>query len=236
MDYEQAVEAAPSGWRHFNIADIDRLPAWVRAHELGRVPADEREAVADGDTNAAERILRALFWTLVYNLEPSWWDALSQAEPIHPGLLAALPQSRSRVLEVGAGTGRLTAHLAVSGGSVLAVEPAPALAALLRARLPQVHIVAAWAEALPVQDGWSQLTAACGLGAAEPALLKELERVTAPGGDIVLISPESAQSFEDIGWQRLTLERPAPPPHPSWIDDFFGNPDPPHELVSKRIR
>jgi SAM-dependent methyltransferase len=236
VDYEHAVEAAPPGWRHFTIADIDRLPASARTHEMERVPLEERAALVGGDASASERVLRAFFWTLVYNLEPAMWDALSEAEPIHPELLAALPASPGRILEVGAGSGRLTGHLAARGASLLAVEPVPGLAALLRARLPQVHVVAAWAEALPVHDGWSQMTTACGLGATEPALLEELERVTAPGGDIVLISPESPQSFESLGWRRLTLERLAPPPHRSWIDDFFGNPDPPHELVSKHIR
>ena len=235
MDYERAVETAPQGWRHFSIADIGRLPRWVRNHELGRVPPAERKALLDGDPAAQERVLRALFWTLVYDLEPARWDELAQAEPIHPGLLDALPAAPRRVLEVGAGSGRLTAHLAPRCESLLAIEPALGLAGMLRERLPDVRVTAAWAEALPVQDGWSQLTAACGLVGPDPAVLQELERVTARGGDIVLISPESPDWFESNGWRRLALEHIAAPPHAGWIDSFFGAPDPPHQLVAMHV-
>lgn len=235
MDYERAVETAPPGWLHFTIKDIDRLPGWVRNHELARVPPAELKSLADGDPNTTERVLRAFFWTLVYHLEPAMWDELARVEPIHPGLLAALPAAPLRVLEIGAGSGRLTSHLAGRCESMLAIEPARGLAHLLRERLPDVCVTAAWAEALPIQDGWSQLTAACGLLGPDAAVLQELDRVTARGGDIVLISPESPEWFESNGWRRLTLEHLAAPPHAGWIDTFFGPPDPPHELVSRHI-
>src|ERR1700693_232836 len=112
MENNSAVETAPPGWRHFTIPDLDRLPASVRDHELARIPDAERELLAAGDREVGERILRAFFWTLVYHLEPERWDALALAEPIHPSLLAALPAAPGRVLEIGAGSGRLTAHLA----------------------------------------------------------------------------------------------------------------------------
>ena len=82
MDFEEAVEKAPPGWRHFRVEDIDRLPSAVRAHELARVPRGETE----------ERIVRWLFWTFVYHLEPDRWDELARHEPIAAGLLDALPQ------------------------------------------------------------------------------------------------------------------------------------------------
>jgi SAM-dependent methyltransferase len=235
MDYERAVETAPPGWRHFTITDLDRLPTWVRNHELARLPPSERESLAGDDPETAERVLRALFWTLVYHLEPAMWDELSRAEPIHPGLIESLPAAPRRVVEVGAGSGRLTAHLAGRCETLLAIEPARGLAELLRERLPGVRIAAAWAEALPIQDAWSSLTVACGLVGPDAEVLRELDRVTASGGDIVLISPESPEWFESNGWLRLTLERLGAPSHASWIDSFFGVPDPPHTLVARRI-
>jgi SAM-dependent methyltransferase len=234
MEYERAVESAPPGWRHFTISDLDRLPAWVRSHELARVPDAERDLLARGDHEVRERVLRAFFWTLVYHLEPEMWDQLARAEPIHPDLLAALPTAH-RVLEIGAGSGRLTAHLAERCRSLVAIEPSTGLGRLLRKRLADVCVVAAWAEALPVRDAWSQLTTACGSLEPDATVLRELERVTESGGEIVLISPERPDWFERNGWQRRSFDPQPAPPHENWIDSFFGPLDPPHELVSRRI-
>jgi len=235
MEYVRAVEAAPPGWRHFSISDLDRLPTWVRNHELARVPDAERDLLAGGEREVRERVLRAFFWTLVYHLEPEMWDELARAEPIHRDLLAALPTATDRVLEIGAGSGRLTGHLVERCTSLIAIEPSAGLGRLLRLRLADVCVVAAWAEALPCQDGWSQLTVACGSLGPDPTVLRELERVTGSGGEIILISPEQPEWFEGDGWQRLSLDPLPAPPHDDWIDSFFGPPDPPHELVSKRI-
>jgi SAM-dependent methyltransferase len=235
MDYERAVETAPPGWRHFTMSDIDRLPAAVRDHELARIPHSERELLAAGDHEAGERILRAFFWTLVYHLEPERWDALARAEPIHPSVLAALPTGRGRVLEIGAGSGRLTVHLAERYASLIAIEPSAGLARLLRSRLPEVCVVEAWAEALPFPDHWADLTAASGVLGPDPTVLNELERVTAVGGEIMLISPEQPEWFEGNGWRRSSFDPFPAPPHDAWIDSFFGPPDPPHELVSRMV-
>lgn len=235
MEYERAVETAPPGWRHFTIPDLDRLPASVRDHELARIPDAERDLLAAGDREVGERILRAFFWTLVYHLEPERWDALALAEPIHPSLLAALPAARDRVLEIGAGSGRLTAHLAERCTTLIAIEPSAGLARLLRSRLPRIRVVSAWAETLPLPDGWSELTVACGLLGPDTTVLNELERVTQIGGDIVLISPEQPEWFEVHGWRRVSLDPLPVPSHDDWIERFFGPLDPPHEMVSRRV-
>jgi SAM-dependent methyltransferase len=235
MDYEQAVLTAPPGWTHFRIADLDRLPTSVRQHEMARVPAAERRLLEHGDFDARERVLRAFFWTFVYHLEPELWDELAEAEPIHPALVAALPETAQLALDIGAGSGRLTAHLVGRSRQVVAIEPSIGLRSLLRRRLPEAHVVAGWAEALPIRDRCSQLTAASGSLGPDPAVLRELQRVTAIGGVIALVSPESPEWFEANGWRRLSL--PAPPAlhHERWIDDFFGPPDPPHELVMTQV-
>ncbi len=235
MEYEGAVETAPPGWRHFTISDLDRLPAWVRDHELALVPDSERALLAAGDREVGDRVLRAFFWTLVYHLEPEMWDELARTEPIHPDLLAALPTAPGRVLEIGAGSGRLTAHLAERCTSLIAIEPSAGLGRLLRRRLADVCVVAAWAEALPFRDAWFQLTTACGSLGPDAAVLHELERVTESGGEIVLISPERTDWFEANGWRRRSFDPVPAPPHDDWIDSFFGPLNPPHELVSKRI-
>lgn len=225
MDFEQAVEEAPPGWRHFTVDDVARLPAFVRAHELARIPPGE----------PGERVVRALFWTLVYHLEPERWDELAGFEPIHPELIDALPPGSRLGVDVGAGSGRLTQHLVKRCDHVIAVEPSTGLRSILTRRLPQVDAVEAWAENLPIADRSVQLTAACGAFGPDEAILAELRRVTAPGGCIALINPEEPAWFEDEGWRRVTAPAMPAPEHPGWIDDFFGPPDPPRELVMLRV-
>jgi SAM-dependent methyltransferase len=225
MDYVEAVESAPPGWRHFSVHDIKRLPEDVQTKELARIPEHEPD----------DRVLRAMFWSLVYHLEPGMWDELARCEPIHPDLIVALPAGVTTAIDVGAGSGRLTEHLAKVSRDVIAVEPSAGLRAILTRRLPGVHAVAGWAEALPVEDGWSQLTAACGAFGPDRAVIAELARVTARGGWIAMISPEHPEWFEANGWQRITAPRLEAPAHPRWIDDFFGPPDPPHEMVLTQV-
>ncbi len=199
MEYAEAVEQAPPGWRHFTIEDVARLPEAVRRHEMARIP----------DGEPGERIIRALFWTLVYHLEPEKWDELARHEPIHPDLIHALPSGVDIALDVGAGSGRLTQQLVTRSRRVVAVEPSAGLRAILTRRLPAVSAVAGWAESLPLEDGCSHLTAASGAFGPDPPVLAELRRVTAP--------PLQA------------------PHHPAWLDEFFGPLDPPHELVTMRV-
>jgi SAM-dependent methyltransferase len=236
LDYERSIALAPNGWRHFTIEDIERLPQPVRRHELARVPHRDLELAARGDAVATERLLRACFWTLVYHLEPEKWDELSRCEPIHPDLLRALPDMVDVAVDIGAGSGRLTAHLVGRASRVVAVEPSAGLRAMLHARLPHVEVVAGWGECLPVRGHVSHLTTACGSLGPEPQVLAELVRVTAPGGSIVLISPEEPEWFEAHDWDRITLPPVPVPAHPAWIDEFFGPPDPPHEMVALRVR
>jgi SAM-dependent methyltransferase len=221
MEYEEAVDKAPPGWRHFSLADVDRLPPEARRRELARVPPGE----------PADRVLRALFWTLVYHLEPRWWDELARAEPIAPELIEALPSGVDLAVDVAAGSGRLTEHLARRSRRVVAVEPAAGLREILTARLPAVDAIPGWAESIPLGDRCSGLTAACGTFGPDPAVLAELRRITARGGVVALLSPEQPEWFADHGWRRVAVEAPRPPAHAAWLDEFFGPPDPPHELV-----
>jgi SAM-dependent methyltransferase len=58
----------------------------------------------------------------------------------------------SRVLDLGAGTGKLTATLSSLGAEVIAVEPDPAMLTELRRALPTVHALPGTAEAVPLPD------------------------------------------------------------------------------------
>ncbi len=89
-----------------------------------------------------------------------------------------------RVLDLAAGTGKLTAALAGLGAEVTAVEPDPAMLAELRRRLPAIPAGPGRAEEIPLPDGsvdavlvgqalhWFDLDRA----------VPEIARVLAPGG------------------------------------------------------
>ncbi|MFE0652652.1 class I SAM-dependent methyltransferase [Streptomyces sp. NPDC059534] len=89
-----------------------------------------------------------------------------------------------RVLDLGAGTGKLTAALVAAGADVVAVEPDPAMLTELRRTLPTVRALAGSAEALPLPDGSVDAVLAGNamhwfdMAVAGP----EIARVLAPGG------------------------------------------------------
>jgi len=197
-------------------------------------PAAEREA-------AERRVVRALFWPLVYELAPERWDALAAAEPVCPELLAALPADGARVLEVAAGSGRITVPLAERAAALLAVEPSRPLRRLLAARLQgrRAWAVAALAQRLPVADGWADLVVCCAsFGPHEPLggerVLAELERCARRGGGVVaFIGPEEPSWLEARGYERRVFEPSPPRGRVADLEAFFGRLWPPHELLLK---
>ncbi|GAA1200830.1 class I SAM-dependent methyltransferase [Pseudonocardia alaniniphila] len=65
---------------------------------------------------------------------------------------ALAPAPGPRVLDLGAGTGKLTATLVALGAQVIAVEPDPAMLTELRHALPAVRALPGSAEAIPLPD------------------------------------------------------------------------------------
>jgi len=229
LDYFQAASTAPPGWQRHSLDDVARLPT----EYLGAIPAGEREAAAHGNVEAASRLRRALFWPMVYELEPELWDAVSQAEPIHPGILAKLEIQGRRVLEVAAGSGRLTVYLCARAAELVCVEPSSGLRRILASRCPSADIRAGFSHALPIVDGWAELTVSSAGIQPDLGAVLELERATARGGVVALISPESPGWFQARGWERLSFD-PADVvinPHDPGLEAIFGPLDPPHELL-----
>jgi SAM-dependent methyltransferase len=97
---------------------------------------------------------------------------------------AVEPAPGPRVLDLGAGTGKLTASLVALGAEVVAVEPDPAMLAELRRTLPTVRALPGSAEAVPLPDASVDAVLAGNamhwfdMDVAGP----EIARVLAPGG------------------------------------------------------
>lgn len=97
---------------------------------------------------------------------------------------AVEPAPGPRVLDLGAGTGKLSATLVALGADVIAVEPDPAMLTELRRALPAVRAVPGSAEAIPLPDASVDAVLAGNamhwfdMAVAGP----EIARVLAPGG------------------------------------------------------
>jgi SAM-dependent methyltransferase len=89
-----------------------------------------------------------------------------------------------RVLDLGAGTGKLTGTLLASGADIVAVEPDPAMLTELRRALPSVRALPGRAEEIPLPDASVDAVFAGNalhwfdMAVAGP----EIARVLAPGG------------------------------------------------------
>jgi ubiquinone/menaquinone biosynthesis C-methylase UbiE len=93
--------------------------------------------------------------------------------------------SGAHVLDVGAGTGALTAELARRGATVAAIDPSPQFAATLRERFPDTDARQGPAETLPWPDATFDFALAqlvVSFMDDAPAGVAEMRRVVRPGG------------------------------------------------------
>jgi SAM-dependent methyltransferase len=94
-----------------------------------------------------------------------------------------------RVLDLGAGTGKLTRQLVPLAGSVVAVEPDPDMRAVLQRVVPGVEALDGSAEAMPLPD--ESVDAITAAQAAHwfriDEAMQEMHRVLRPGGGAALL-------------------------------------------------
>jgi SAM-dependent methyltransferase len=189
--------------RRYSVADLDVLTEDEAKH-LGLAET------ADPATD------ETLAWELLYRLEPELYERLVAAERIHPEVLAWLPHDVERIVEIGAGTGRLTLELIGRAREVLAVEPAAPLRGILEEKLARVdhrdriRVLPGFFDALAVADDYADLVVTCSAltpaeGHGGDAGLAEMERVCRPGGLVVIVWPNEIPWLAAHGYRYVSF-------------------------------
>ena len=193
------------------------------AADLGVFTAEEaRRFIPGGEGDPSTDTVLA--WELLYRLEPDLYDKLASAERLHPAILGWLPRSAERIVEVGAGTGRLTLDLVDRGREVVAVEPATPLRQILERKLAEaghgsVRVLHGFFDDLPLPSGFADIVVACSAftpaTAGGDAGLAEMERVCRAGGCVAIIWPNNVDWLAARGYQYVSFDGPMAVEFPS---------------------
>ena len=149
--------------------------------------------------------------------------AYERARPGYPpaAVDAALPDGARTVVDLGAGTGKLTRSLVARGLDVVAVEPDPGMRAWLASAVPGARLLAGTAEALPVPDASADaVLVAQAWHWVDPArAVPEIARVLRPGGRLALLWNIRDEQVPWVGALGELLRAIAPAPTDTAMDE-----------------
>ncbi len=185
--------------------------------------SEERRHLGIGD-DADPQNDAPMAWELLYRLEPDRYERLVSAEHLHPCIVHWLPAHVDRIVEIGAGTGRLTVELVKRCRVLTAIEPAAPLRELLRQKLDRMHgavaepraswprlqLIGGFFDALPLPDRVAELVIACSALTPEASHggergLAEMERLCATGGMVVIVWPNGVSWLRSQGYRHITF-------------------------------
>lgn len=117
-------------------------------------------------------------------------EAYDRARPSYPAEAVGwlVGSRRSTVVELGAGTGKLTSLLVDAGHDVIATDPLPEMLGRLRSRVPGARVAVAGAEGIPVASCTADVVV-CAQSFHwfdHDVALPEIARVLRPGGVLAL--------------------------------------------------
>jgi SAM-dependent methyltransferase len=175
--------------------------------------AERRRFLHDGDDPRRDVTLA---WELLYRREPRLYDRLVSAERLHPDLMAWLPEGIERIVEVGAGAGRLTLELLRRARAVWAIEPAGPLRELLLEKLSRApwgdraRVIDGFFDELPLPDDFAELVVTCSAftpdaGHGGALGLAEMERVCRPGGRVAIVWPNHLDWLAARGYRYVSF-------------------------------
>jgi SAM-dependent methyltransferase len=199
-----------------------RLLERYSREDVAAISPEERRRLLIEDRADPQRD-SGLAWELLYRVEPELYDRLVVAERLHPNILQWLPNHVERIVEVGAGSGRLTLELVSRCNELTAIEPAAPLREILARKLErrvaiaasghqpaQVRVIGGFLDALPVADRSAELVIACSVLTPESSHggnrgLAEMERVCATQGMVVIVWPNHPEWLSAHGYRYLSF-------------------------------
>jgi SAM-dependent methyltransferase len=130
-------------------------------------------------------------------------EAYERGRPPYPSAAIdwLVPAHATRVLDLGAGTGKLTRQLRERGLDVIAVEPSAGMRDQLRRAVPGVQVLGGKGEQLPLAAGSvDAILVAQAWHWVEPSLaIPEAARVLAPGGRLGLLWNRRIEAVDWVG-------------------------------------
>jgi ubiquinone/menaquinone biosynthesis C-methylase UbiE len=130
------------------------------------------------------------------------------------------------VVDVAAGTGKLTSLLVARGFEVIAVEPVAEMRAVLQARVPGAEVREGTAEAIPVEDGTAAaVTVAQAFHWFDPErALAEIARVlTGDGALLIFANVRDKQNELQAELEQLMSPHRGTYPNPTWNETLPDN-------------
>jgi SAM-dependent methyltransferase len=157
-------------------------------------------------------------------------DAYERARPEYPveAIRWLVGDTPADVVDVGAGTGKLTRGLVALGHRVTAVEPLPEMLAHLRLAVPAATGLLGTAEQLPLADESADVVVSAQAfhWFNRPVALREFKRVLRPGGRLGLVwntrddrEPWAAELSVAIGNETVESEDAK---DPIGVSELFG--------------
>ncbi len=179
------------------------------------VQARQQSVTAEERELARHALLDCLFWELTYWKTPDEYERLTAGEQVHLGALDFARVDGAVALDAGAGAGRITLPLARRAGKVYALDSSPPLLQLLdnklaTADLRNVEILRGSFRRVPLPDDSVDAVVSCSAFGPQEARggacgLDEFQRVTRPGGRILVMWPEDPAWFVLHGFHYSTL-------------------------------